>query len=839
MIKRDLLTTLSLASALVIHAQELQEHWWQAYAPTTAGGSVTHLARADGSNTLYLAGSFDHLGPDVRYGAQMDVVTGYLDEGFNGLGLPGHACAPDGAGGWYVGGAFTEVAGVPRAHIARLNADGSVHPWNPGLAMQPTAFVEVIKEFGGKLFVGGLGINGTTNEARNRLMAFDPATGELLEWDANIDGLAVYDLALSGDTLFIAGFFSSVGGQPRTHLAAVDVNTAEVLDWSPVLNQAVFSLDVGGSKVYIGGLFTLPLPLGVTTQFAAIDANTGEHIVNDVPRINAIVYSIKVKGDTVLVGGEFNSVIVTGSGSSPRAHFAAIDKNTGTPLPWAPDPDGFIRQIHVHGGSIHLAGDFSNVAGKVRHRMAELDLGTGLATDWATGAADGNIFQVARSGTKLFAVGNARSIGGRARNRLAAMDITTGRTTDWDPDCDWLIYEMILAGNTIYVGGFFDNIGGVPRARIAALDAFTGAVLPWDPGVTGSVRAIVRKDDVVYIGGEFTAVGGVQRTNLAAIDANTGAVLPWAPTTNNPVFAIHLHEDDLYLGGTFTQVNGTTRNRLARVDAISGDLAAWDPNLNNQVFAFSASESTLYICGTFTSVNPGTAATRNRLAAFDLSSGALTSWNPNASNTVRAIHYKDEAVLVGGDFTQIGGQFRNRGALVNINGTLGPWNANVNNNGIQAILGNASGMFVGGTFGLVNNQERLKLAVYTSLDCLGLDADIGDPCDPGPGFSNGVVTEDCACVGDITTNLEHTVPPEGLLVHPNPASDLLYIHIPDGGPAREILIIDALGRMHRSTVPQREGPIAINVSGLATGQYYLRVTDHAGRISGNRILITR
>jgi nitrite reductase/ring-hydroxylating ferredoxin subunit len=839
MIKRKVLTTLSLASALVLHAQELQEHWWQAYAPTTEGGSVTHLARAEGSSTLYLAGSFDHLGPDVRYGAQMDVVTGYLDEGFNGLELPGHACAPDGAGGWYVGGAFTEVAGEPRAHLARLNADGSVHPWNPGLAVQPTSFVEVIKELGGKLFVGGLGIDGTTNEARNRLMAFDPATGELLEWDANIVGLAVYDLALSGDTLFIAGFFSSVGGQPRTHLAAVDVNTAEVLDWSPVLNQAVFSLDVSGSKVYIGGLFTLPLPLGVSTQFAAIDAITGAHIANDVPRINAIVNSVKVIGDTILVGGEFNSVIVTGAGSSPRAHFAAIDKNTGTPLPWAPDPDANVRQIHVHGASIYLAGDFSNIAGNVRHRMAELDLATGEVTDWATGAADGNVFQVARNGTKLFAAGNARSFGGRARNRLAAMDITTGRTTDWDPDCDWLIYEMILAGNTIYVGGQFDNIGGVPRARIAALDAVTGAVLPWDPGVTGVVRAIARKDDVVFIGGQFTAVAGEPRTNLAAIDANTGTVLPWAPTTNNPVFAIHLHEDDVYLGGTFTQVNGTTRNRLARVDANNGGLSAWDPNLNNQVFALSASDSTLYVSGSFTSVNPGTVATRNRLAAFDLSSGALTAWNPNASNTVQTIHYKDSVVLVGGDFTQIGGQFRGRGALVNINGTLEAWNANLNNNGIRAILGNASGIFAGGTFGLVNNQERRRLAVYSSLDCLGLDADIGDPCDPGPGFSNGVVTEACECVGDIITNVDGMVQANGLLVHPNPARDLLYIHMPDGGPARGILIIDALGRMHQPIVSQQEGPLAIDVSGLATGQYYLRVTDRAGRISGSRILIAR
>ena len=50
------------------------------------------------------------------------------------LPAPAGACvgAADGAGGWYIGGAFTRVQGQPRRNLARLRADGTVDAWDPG-----------------------------------------------------------------------------------------------------------------------------------------------------------------------------------------------------------------------------------------------------------------------------------------------------------------------------------------------------------------------------------------------------------------------------------------------------------------------------------------------------------------------------------------------------------------------------------------------------------------------------------------------------------------------------------------------------------------------------------
>jgi len=60
---------------------------------------------------------------------------------------------------------------------------------------------------------------------------------------------------------------------------------------------------------------------------------------------------------------------------------------------------------------------------------------------------------------------------------------------------------------------------------------------------------------------------------------------------------------------------------------------------NGRVLAIAVSGSTVYLGGTFTEVedHTGQTAVRNHVAAFNVSTGAVTSWAPNASGAVRAI----------------------------------------------------------------------------------------------------------------------------------------------------------------------------------------------------------
>jgi hypothetical protein len=79
---------------------------------------------------------------------------------------------------------------------------------------------------------------------------------------------------------------------------------------------------------------------------------------------------------------------------------------------------------------------------------------------------------------------------------------------------------------------------------------------------------------------------------------------------------------------------------------------------NGRVHAIVRIGDTVYLGGSFTAVRrpDGTTATRNRLAAFRVSTGQLTTWNPNANGTVLALATSSDGtrVFAGGDFTAVG-----------------------------------------------------------------------------------------------------------------------------------------------------------------------------------------
>lgn len=133
------------------------------------------------------------------------------------------------------------------------------------------------------------------------------------------------------------------------------------------------------------------------------------------------------------------------------------------------------------------------------------------------------------------------------------------------------------------------------------------------------------------------------------------------------------------------------------------------------VYASATVGPVLFIGGTFTSVrDPATGATvaRNRLAAFNMSTGALLqNWNPGADGTVRVLESDGTRLWVGGAFTSIGGVAKNRiAALDPATGTvLGSFGARASST-VQALEAIGGRLFVGGSFSSVNSTSRDRLA---------------------------------------------------------------------------------------------------------------------------------
>jgi Domain of unknown function (DUF5122) beta-propeller len=198
----------------------------------------------------------------------------------------------------------------------------------------------------------------------------------------------------------------------------------------------------------------------------------------------------------------------------------------------------------------------------------------------------------------------------------------------------------------------------------------------------------------------------------ASVVANTSPI--WQ--TNNIVWGMATANGAIYAGGDFTSVRppgaaaGTgevARNRVAAFDASTGDLLPFSHTFDNRVSVVTASPNggTIYVGGDFTTVD---GVSRPRLAAFDTATGALKSWNPKSWGPVRGIGVAPDGatVYIGGQFATFNGVSKARLAAVNnTTGALTAWAAAADAPVTSvAVAPDGSRVFVGGYFSNLNGQ---------------------------------------------------------------------------------------------------------------------------------------
>lgn len=223
------------------------------------------------------------------------------------------------AGKAYAGGRFTSVRppGSPlgtnevgQAYLAAFDATTGdlVAAFNPVLNGQ--VYAVAASPDGSRIFVGGdfTTVNGVT---RNRIAAFDTATGTLVpNWKPSVS-YRVKSIAVSGDTVYFGGSFGLVNGIDRLRLAAVTADLGTLLPWAPSTNGDVYAVDIAddGSKAYAGGQFSTVNGTNQNTV-TSLDPVTGAVLpfpgATAVPPPNGScttrVKSIDASGDTVYFG---------------------------------------------------------------------------------------------------------------------------------------------------------------------------------------------------------------------------------------------------------------------------------------------------------------------------------------------------------------------------------------------------------------------------------------------------------------------------------------------------------------------------------------------------------
>lgn len=672
-------------------------------------GVVSAIAQQ--GQTVYVGGSFSNVGPCTGGGVWGSTHRWQIAEEFPQIAGTVRASIPDGHGGWYIGGQFAGLAGLPYANLAHVLADGSVAAWAPN----PNAPVLGLLLSDKTLFVWG-GFTRIGGQVRLYVAALDAPTGIALPWDAHVNAV-VNCAVLTSVGLIVGGKFTSIAGQPHPNLGALDPTTGAAQPWGPSPNDLVSALAEVGNTLYVGGEFTR-LGGNERHHLAAVDLRTNTLLewspapeVADLgPTPPPAVTALAVQGSTVYVAGGFVSI-----GGQSRLGLAAVDRRTGVVDAWDPQgseppyPYPVYFALDVRGDVVYVGGTFTHVGGADRSYVAALDRKSGLATPWDP-RPNALTYVVTTIDDEVFIGGAFWSIGDTwvARSSLAAFDAVSGVVLPWDPHSDAAyIRALCYANGVVYAGGDFSHVGDEPRDNIAALDPLTGVATPWNPGADGAVWTIAADAGRVYLGGLFSSLGGVARAYAGAADARTGLPLPWNPGANDAVSVIAPSGERVYAGGFFRRIGGRLLNGLAALDTLDGQSQAWNPGLDGVVAALAVQGQTVWAGGYFTSVG---GSNHPNLCALDAQSAAPLPWPANPNGGVTTLALKDSTLYAGGFFEAIGDTQREFLAAFHTgSGALTEWSPGANGN-VWSLCPVFGTMYVGGEFNTVGYRQAVNLA---------------------------------------------------------------------------------------------------------------------------------
>ena len=359
----------------------------------------------------------------------------------------------------------------------------------------------------------------------------------------------VWALVASGGVLYVGGDFTSVrppGAAPgtgevsRQRIAAFDAATGDLLAFSHAVDNSVKALAVSpdGARLYAGGTFTTVD--GVTRRrAAAFGLGTGALVSSWRPTFGGPVGAIATAGSTVYLGGSF-----TLANAEPRSRLAAVSA-AGELLAWTSNPDGAVRAMTMtpDGSRVIVGGSFSNVNGAARRAIVSLDAVSGEVRPWAGVIPScSQVAGLTTAGDMVY--GAAEGTGGGCFDGSFAADPMTG-VERWRDLCLGATQSVAVVAGVVYKGSHAHDcgrsVGGFPEVKsvrtgaswhLLALNVSDGAIRAWTPNTNGlplGPRVLATDGAQLFVGGDFTTVNGRPQQGLTRFAAAPDATVPTRP----------------------------------------------------------------------------------------------------------------------------------------------------------------------------------------------------------------------------------------------------------------------------------------------------------------------